>query len=355
MNPFPALKLEGNTFYLDNSRMEAFTRCPRRGEYAIVRARVPSKASAALFLGEVFHLAMKFRYQFYPVNVPLPKECVYKQRLLVEQCYKGTSFDETEYRTCEYCKSLITAYAREYPSEQFSLLCNPADGQPLVERSFAVKLGTINEITFVWIGRIDLGIRLPDGRPFIHDFKTSARGGETFPLKFPISSQMQGYAFALTKVLGERVVGAQISAAFTRKQTKTGKGIEFQRYRFLYDEDTLAGWQDNMLHIASDFLHCYQRGFFPMHTEQCMTEYGTCPYNSICQMSPSARLPMLASTAFQDDKWSPIHPERIDLQALYNTPLPSGWEDQMEQQAPPPEVPELDTTNMIDEILKQAK
>lgn len=352
MYQLPQLKLENNIFYLDNSRMENYVRCNRRGEYAIVRARIQNKFNAALVCGEVFHLAMKFRYAYYPVDQPIPKEATYKMRLLVEQCYKDLVItDPEEYRTEAYVKGLITGYNNAHPTENFKLL--DFEGSPLVEKSFAVKLGVIDGITFVWIGRVDLGIQVEDGRAFVQDFKTSSVGGDTYITPFYTSSQMQGYCLALSRVLNREVAGAQISAIFTRKPTKTGKGVEFKRYRVLYDPETLDSWQENMLHIASDFLHDYKRGFFPMKTEQCVTRYGNCPYVDVCRMAPSARLATLNGEAYKDDSWSPLRADKINLDELYARPLPSGWEAAVE--SAPPQAPEVNDPTTIADILNLLK
>jgi hypothetical protein len=349
----PALQLIDNTLFIDNSRLENFTVCPRKAEYAVVRKRVGT-FNSAFFMGEVIHLCMKFRYLYYPLDQSLPPECVVKQHQIIDLCYAPmeSRLKVDEYRTRAFAKNVISGYNLQWPQESFKLIQH--EGKPLVERSFAIQLGQVGAVKIVWIGRIDLGIQLQDGRIFVMDHKTSSVGGDYMAEPYPTSSQMQGYCFSLQRVLGKPVSGVEINALICRKPAKIkGKGNEFSRFRVPYDPEVLDAWQENILNIASDFLYHHARGYFPMHTPQCITKFGPCEYIKVCQLCPSARLNYLYSGDFANDEFSPMHKDRVDLEQILAAPV---TQEQLEKVASA--VPEadlsVDPTKMISEILDQA-
>lgn len=347
----PALRLINNTLFIDNSRLELFTTCPRKGEYGIVRARVPAGTNPAFFLGEIEHLCQKFRYLYFPLD-KIDPVCTYLQFQLIDMCYKDVVLPLDEYRTADYAKCVIAAYNRWYNKpEDFQILAT--EGKALVERSFAVPLGKIGDINIVWIGRIDLGVQLlADGRIFVMDHKTSKIGGDYFATEFFLSSQMQGYTLSLQKVIERPVSGVIINAMFCRQPTRTGKNITFNRYRITYDQENLLEWQDNMLRIADDFINCSKREYFPMHTHQCITKYGSCQYIDTCRMAPSSRLTWLYSGAFKDDEWSPMHEDRINLEEIMKLPLPANYREIVERFSPDAP-PDNDPADIVNQILSQ--
>lgn len=349
------LQLIENTLFIDNSRMEHFVSCDRRGEYAIVRRRVPSGFNAALFCGEVCHLALQFRYLYYPVNVPIPPECVWKMRHIAQLAYELNpdypNRKPDEYRTMEYVQNVLTLYCKAYPTEDFKILLY--NNRPLVERSFAVLLGEIDGVKIMWIGRIDLGIELPTGGIYVNDHKTSQMGGSYFAIGFVTSSQMMGYTLSLNQVIKKPIRGVQVNTLITRAITRTGKGVEFERHRIPYSYESLEGWRENIMQLAGDFLHCNKRQFWPMRTTQCITRYGACPYLSVCSLDPAQRDGELYSGSFQDDDFTPMHKDLINLEQIYNMSLPLHWEDELSVK---PETKKgVDPTALINDIINQVK
>ena len=350
-----ALKLIDNTLFIDNSRLEVFTVCPRKAEYAVVHQRVPAGVNAAFLCGGAVHLALNYRYKYYGTG-PVDKAGRWRMEHIIDLCYKDVELDIKEYRTAGYVKQVLRAYMMTYPTEQdFDIVVNAETGKPMVEESFSVYLGDIDGIRVVWKGRIDLVIRLKEAvqRIFVMDTKTSSVGGEGYFSEYHTSSQMQGYDYALQKTLGLPIAGVTVNAIFTRKITKTGKGIECQRGRIPYDQEIIDAWQMNTLHIASDFLHNNHRGYFPMHTKQCMTRYGACAYLGVCQMAPSNRHGWLYSSAYKLDEFDPLKPELVDVAAVHNMPLPADWESQLE--APldtAPREPEVNLTELLHSLAK---
>jgi hypothetical protein len=318
----PPLNLTNNILVIDNSRLEQFTTCPRLAEYTVVRKRIPSAERIALSFGGAIHLALKLRYSYYPPGVEINStDCTQRQWMLLDEVFKDINVPEGDYRTVDYAKEVIRDYNLSRGVETFELIHH--EGHHLVEQSFCEPIGKIGDISVVWSGRIDLGIQ-EAGDVWVLDHKTTKMGGEYLFREYFTSSQMIGYCWALQRILERPVKGAIVDALVCRPPTRTGKGLEFARSAFTYDQEQLDEWVDNTLHIAADFLHNHERGFFPKHTKQCITKYGPCAYIDLCCLNTLTALVQLYTPEFRDDEWTPLREDSVDIASIMEQPLEEG-------------------------------
>ena len=319
----PALPLlDGNTLFLDNSRYEYFTTCQRKAEYAVVRGRVSADTKQALTFGECIHLAQKFRYKF-SGNQAVDATRELQQQILIDKFYSDKVVPLQDHRTPAFAADVIQKYNITYGQEPFELAVSPS-GRTLVEEGFSFEIGRIGNIRVVWTGRIDLAIVNSQGL-WVVDHKTSSVGGEGYFREFMNSSQMLGYAWALQQHYQQPCAGVIINAHFVRKPTKTGKGIEFARYPIAFDQERINEWVENTLYVVSDFLHSHERGYFAMHTKQCVGKFGACEFFDVCSLVPQARLSTLYGSLYKEDSFSPLHEDAINLDEIAATPPPAGW------------------------------
>lgn len=348
---FPPLSLlDGDTLFIDNSRLEYITMCLRASEYAIVRGQISADTNQAFIFGEAIHLALKLRYK-YCLEKAVSDEFQVRQFLLLEEFFSTRPTPIGDHRTLGLAQEVINVYNREHTNEPFTILHK--DNQPIVEQPFNFLIGTIQfrgrTVKVVWTGRIDLAIR-DAGDIWVVDHKTTQVGGDYYFTEYPTSNQMKGYVNALVEILGLPVKGAMINAMVARKPTRTGKGIELMRAKFEYDEDMLAEWKINILHIISDFLHSYERGWFPMETKQCVHRYGRCQFLGVCSMSPSTRLTELTSGSFKQDSFSPLREDSLNLDKFATMEIPSNYQrvtvEQEKQQM------SADLTSILNDLIK---
>lgn len=310
--------LTDGAFIIDNSRMENFQTCPRKAYFTILRRRITAGSKPALTFGSAIHLALCFRFRYYPLQ-PTPAQmadCTQRQYALLDAFFADVSNPDSEYRTADFAKETIRLYNETYSSESHSHIPTP-----IVEEPFLVELGEISGIPVLWSGRLDLGLMDHDGNKFPCDHKTTSIGGDYYFEQFYNSSQMIGYCFAMSKILGEPVTRVLIDALICRKPTRTGKGTELARHIISYDPEVITEWQTNTLHQVSDFFHCISRDFFPGCSTQCQTKFGKCDYFDACRMGPVARELYLNSDAFVNDEWSPLHKDKLDLESFFVKPL----------------------------------
>jgi hypothetical protein len=328
--------LVDNTLFIDNSRLEQFTTCPRQAQYAVIDRMTSSATKQALSFGEAMHLALELRYKLIG-HGPVTADLTSRQDWLLEEYFKVKPCPLEDHRNLGYGTQMMRDYNKFYPREDFTLLepmslpidpnlsslTRPAGSGPyVVEQPFSVYLGEVNGVKVVWTGRMDLPLE-KDGNLYVMDHKTSSMGGDYFFQEFFNSSQLLGYCYATQKVLKRPVKGAIINAMFTRKITATGQGIGFQRAVIPFDQDRITEWQFNTLSVVGNFLQMVKDGFLPMHTKWCVHKYGRCQYWDVCTLSAEARDMMLNKTnAYIPDDWSPLRDRALQTAPFLTQPVP---------------------------------
>jgi hypothetical protein len=328
MSPLPLID---DALFLDNSSLERFTTCPRSAEYYICNKRESSDERIALAFGKAIHKILEARYRHNPnvvTKVPGISTTDTNDIMLAaarDAFADWKNEDPEEFRNFSTAVTFIEKYNTHYPMEGFEILRLP-DGSPAIEVPFAVPLGSLTidgeipvrlptgEVTsrhlstlkIIWTGRIDMIVKRGDAI-FLVDHKTTSMMGPQYFKEFDLSSQVYGYIWAASTLLGKPVSGFLVNALAFRKPTPKGKPFEFQRYPVPADIGLVGEWVNDTLHIVSDFVEMAKRGYFPKHTKWCVGKYGPCPYSPICSLPPSpSRELLLNSGNYKAVQWNPL-------------------------------------------------
>jgi hypothetical protein len=130
-------------------------------------------------------------------------------------------------------------------------------------------------------GRVDKLVRGYGGRLWVLDYKTSTYSVGDFD-EFIIDSQMVGYVWLASHVIGERVWGVLIDFACINSSK-----IEFKRYPVAVPDYHIAEWLVNQKEVTRDILeryekHAYDMSAWTQNTTQCFNfgKYrgARCPY-----------------------------------------------------------------------------
>lgn len=294
------LLLTDGALVLDASSLEGqFMLCPRAFRNYKLLKREPAKFYAGREFGKCVHCALE---AYYKGQDPLDA---------INKSYP-TDMPMEDHRTLDFAYEVIRVYKQTYPAEAWQIAY--VNGQPVIERPFALPLGQIiiNGLTIpiVWNGKIDMVIRTPDQRYFVLDHKTSSVAGQTFWSQFKLSTQQLGYCWATQELTGLELSGFYINAIFTRKPTKTGKGIECERQPYLIEHEDLERWRSNVLYICTSVLRHACGAHWPMYTKSCVHKYGECGYLEACACgNPQMEHRALMSNMYQQVTWSPTNEE----------------------------------------------
>lgn len=316
-------------YRIDNSTLEKWQTCPRAAEQYIINGR-EKPGSPALNFGSGAHVGWEVlgRGGLNDVALQAAKEAVTEHFLTNPQ-------PEGEYRTLEYCVDMLEKYVKKWSLSRCSVVEH--DGTKLVEFPFSLCIGEIEVNTdlaytasqllgkqacednrknegeqlyvkrlyFFWSGKVDQIVEFDDRR-WVMDHKTTSMGGATFYADFELSQQTIGYVWAARQMFDFEIEGFLLDAAFCRRVTKTGKGLEFDRQFFTYSEWHLQEWMDDIKSQIGSFIDQLVAGYFPKKTKWCMGKYGACPYHDVCTLPPDQRKVMLNSSAYGNVTWSPL-------------------------------------------------
>lgn len=295
---------------LDNTTYEAFVTCPMKGLIERVLRLKPVKPNAAFIFGEAFHKALERYYLGDSIEDSM-------QAGLQLAIKKDLDDLEDGKRNTFMLEELLRFYFYEEACKEKTHVLS-IEGIPMVERSFAFKLGTVSltigdqtrQITITWQGKLDLVC--DDAGIWGEDHKTTSVMGERFAQDKFRSSQMLGYSWAIyntLKLFGrqDEFRGMRINAVAMRS-----KGFERRIFQLPYTSMQLLEWQEETLLTVQNILNELLATLTLTHEVlprrvSCVSKYGSCPHFDTCQCSPIAReRTLLSSGAYEADTWTPL-------------------------------------------------
>lgn len=344
---------------IDNSSLEVFTTCPKSADYKLVRRREAHARNAALTFGGAIHegLEVLLKHEYFKDFGSNASDAFGPtvQDSAIVSFFTNHPTPPDEYRTVTNALAVLSAYRQRASLPDYQWEIQSDDKGPIIERAFELPLGVIevedwismpwadkyprqgetpsnlqwekwtqkkevfvNSIHIAWSGRID-AIASCNNAIRVIDHKTTSIAGDQFIQDFAISNQVLGYVWAAQQLWPELNPSAFcLNAIHFKKPTGTGSisalgprggpaALNFFRAYFDYSPSRVQQWQENCLHIVSDFINSLQRGFFTRATKWCFGKYGKCQYHDVCiQDNPAVRTAMLNSDMFKNVTWNPV-------------------------------------------------
>ncbi len=316
MKNLPPLPFVDGALLLDNSTIELL-RCPRLLEYKWLRRRTATANRAGMNFGSTLHQGWAVRYQKCGNKAVTPDD-IPAINAAMEAWLKENPQPDTDFRNYNHAVTVMSAYNETYKNEPFDII-NDTRGMPLVERTFWVPLGTVQNFPVIYTGKIDLGIRNHNG-VWSQDHKTTFQFGDSFDSAMQMDGGQHGYLFSLWKITGELPAGYIIDAVRVRKPKKTGRfdevapvdGTDFIRTPYIIGPDALEEWREDTLNLVSDMMWHYDRGYFPRHRWQCVGKFGRCEMFEVCASPRKDREDVLANSGlYMENDWTPLkQPEK---------------------------------------------
>lgn len=311
--PLPPLPLIDGAFLIDNSGLELL-RCPRLFYYQFLRRRVKADAKAGRNFGSTIHLAQAVRYRE-ARNNPVDSTIQTMQEESMREWLASNPQPLEDFRNFNHACLVNRVYNEIYRAEPFRILTTP-QGKPIVEASFMLPLGTIQNIPIFYTGKIDLAIEDNAGT-WVQDTKTAFQFGETFDRQMQRDSGQKGYVWALSQILGRKPSGYIINAIRIRR-AKRGQeydplasapvdASDFKRIPFYVNEADLELWKINALEKIKLIFWFHDNAYFPEYEGQCTNKFGLCDMYDVCSLPVNSRENALASSIYEDNDWSPLN------------------------------------------------
>ena len=309
---------------LDNSEFVDWNACFSKGLYSGALKRQSVRAKTALVFGGAVHAAMEAHLKGFETR----EQKMFARRYAEEE---GLAEVADEKRNLDTLDNLIDTYEEDYMirSDKFNVLA--LDGEPVVERSFSIPLGTIYcqaadesfPVQVIWQGRIDaIVVDEFDGSLWVLDHKTTSMMGAQYTADKERSNQMLGYTWAMRELMKaiDPVIKEKSSSANLNKvrgviinalQLKKAS-YAFKRFSIPYAEWQIDEWQDEVLlscqNLMDNLIYSIQNKVMVPNRESCCTKYGKCKFFDVCNVNPQVREQVLYNESnFVESNWSPLN------------------------------------------------
>ena len=330
LTPINKVSDEDAHSYYDNTKCEAYRRCPRKYYFRHVRMWNPELMAKPLGFGLAWHDAMDFiwlhtKQNDKPSLLKGAKETFLnswkKHNMPIEDEILMSIYPRTPGRADEMLEYYINKYY-DWLNEIEIME---------IESAFIVPIGDGTLEHVMYMGRLDKVYKDPclNNKIVILDHKTTSQMANSWFESFSPNSQVDGYSFAGAMMYGDEFWGIMIDGASVMKNhSKSGPsvdrdmppGIAFPKVPMQRTFNNLGAWHWEAkrtileiekevatlkeLEVSGDinkeFMEC-----FPKNTTNCFC-YGRCIYADVCKMIPNPHKDQKeVPLGFVFDEWDP--------------------------------------------------
>lgn len=312
----------GNRFY-DNSTLDTFRVCMRRGYYRHIRHWETEGVRPALIFGSSWHASMDFAWVT-PEWTPEQAFDAFMAIWEASELCDAETFDLYP-RTPGRAREMLVEYHSRY--------ANWLKGIEVVavEKPFIVPLDLQLQNLF-YIGKWDKLYK--EGRYYtICDHKTSSSFASSWLNSWSPNGQVDGYLYGGHMEYGENFRNVLIDGALVQKTKIDFLRIPVERQHYMleqwkwevmdlieqiwYYEQALLEYRANP--TGQDILRSY-----PKCTTSCTSYYGSCPYINICKFIPNPETIGEAPDGFCVSNWKPFDVSETPEGAIIVTGTPHG-------------------------------
>jgi hypothetical protein len=318
MNPLPPLPLVDGAFLIDNSSLEHYQTCRRLYELSDVRRYSIVSNAAGRNFGSALHAGLQVRYRMAGSACP-SAEVRTACNEAIHAWFAASPAPVDDFRDAAHAVRMMEYYNGHYGAEPFRVLAVPGTPDRLmVERPFALELGTVQNVPIIWTGKLDLALENNDGT-WNMDHKTAFQFGSGFEDDMSTNGGQLGYTWAEQQILGKKPTGYIINAIRVRRPSRAGKyaaegggpapidASDFVRIPHHVTDDALDEWREDVLALITDLFFDHDRGYFPRSRKACSGKYGRCDMFEVCTAPRHTRQNILDSSLFQPNTWSPLN------------------------------------------------
>ena len=275
---------------IDSTVLSAFRACPRKFFYQYVSHWKPLAQSVHLVAGGAFAAAIEAaRNAFYVEGRSLADAEAAGLSALIAH-YGDFNCPDDSAKSLERMCGAFEFYLAQYPlgADGANPITLPS-GRRGIEFSFAEPLEVRHPVTgdpILYTGRSDMIAERYGTGVWIYDEKTTSSLGATWGRQWEMRSQFTGYSWAARrqgiKTAGTIVRG--VSILKTKYDT-----LEIATYRSDYEIDR---WEAQVNRDIQRMIRCWQEEYWDWSLDNACTDYGGCPFVSVCKSSnPEEWLP----------------------------------------------------------------
>lgn len=276
--------------------------CARKYYYRMLLNLEPTRSSVHLIFGGIYASALEHFYQHRAAGDSIDVALRKVVREALESSWDSAASAPVEFD--DNCKTRFTLirsiiwYVDEFGDEGDSHIktYHLASGKPAVELSFTLEFSD----DILYCGHLDRVVEYGGGLYWMDQKTTKTTITPRYFQQFKPHNQFMGYTWAGQVILHSPIAGgivdaAQIAVGFTR----------FERQPITFNRQQIDEWQDNTLQTIRHMQDLTAAGRFPMNLSAC-GNYGGCPYQMLCERSPSVRDRFIEGNFTHREPWEPL-------------------------------------------------
>lgn len=314
---------------VDNTMMESFRACFRRGQYRHVQHLSLPKKAAPLVFGGCIHAGLAAYYRGATEAEALTTAVAAWQ--VMEDSKVNSEGEETEWRTPEKLIEVLTQYFAlpntfEVLEVRGTKVIEVDVPYPLLTEGelghLSGKLSRLGYNGVVFFGIVDLMVNW-SGKKYIVDHKTTSglytpKSASSYIRpdywnNYQPNKQMVGYSWLASKYFSEEVSGVIINALGCSKNNDRNC---FERQTFEWTPSELEEWRIDTVRTLEMILDAMIANYYPTTGAPyyCHSYGGHCPYVELCKRPPELRDQLL--DMYIVDEWNPMDARKKEASRL---------------------------------------
>lgn len=290
--PFPSV--------IDSSLIAAFRSCPQKAYLEFILHYKPREPSVHLHAGAAFARGLEVARTAFYVEGRDPESSIAAGLQALIQHYGDFECPPESGKSLERMAGALEYYFTRYPLgfDKATPIELPG-GKRGIEFSFLEPIDAMHPETqepLLYSGRFDMLVNYENMKLGLDD-KTASQLGASWPRQWDLRSQFTSYTWGAAragiKLDGFLVRG--VSILKTRYDT-----LEAITYRPAWQ---LERWYEQLLRDVNRMITCWTVDTYDFNLDHACTEYGGCPFKSVCQMQ---RPEILLKQQFERRKWDPV-------------------------------------------------
>jgi len=254
--------------HFNNSRIQAYHRCPRFYYYRFIENLVPNREAVPLLVGRAVHRGLAAHYLgLGRAEVGAQVSAAFDESR-GQHSWLQAELDELKQQEA-YSKQILVWYTDHYASEAWTPLAPEVRG--------SVPMGS-----HVFFFQAD-GVVSWRGYPWLLETKTTSQLGSTFFRKFFMDAQPKLYIYAIGVHMNMAPKGVIINAI---KKARNLDKVEFAREVIMPTDSQIKECVDQTIRqadIIEGLTNFGDREAFLMHFGECIRYNRTCDYFEMCQ------------------------------------------------------------------------
>lgn len=292
MIPFPTV--------LDSTIMATFKSCPQKAHLEFFQHWKLRNQSVHLHAGAAYAVGQETTRKAFYLEGRDPETSLALGINALLAAYGDFECPADSAKSAERTAGALEYYYSQYRlGEDEAIPFKLSGDRHGIEFSFLEPLDILHPETeepLLYSGRMDMMCSY-QGMKLGEDDKTASQLGASWPRQWDLRSQFTGYVWGAARA-GIKLDGFLVrGVSILKTKYETLQAITY-RPAWVIDR-----WYKQLLRDIRRMITAWGQGYFDLNLDHACSEYGGCPFRSVCQMrDPSA----LLLQQFQRRQWNPV-------------------------------------------------